>query len=399
LIKIIIRKFIKNYEKINDRKVRENYIKLSGVIGIICNLILFIIKISIGFLINSIAVISDAFNNMTDIGSSLVSIFSAKLSNRPPDANHPHGHGRYEYIGSLVVAFIIFSVGFELLRKSYDKLINPEKIYFNTAILIILILAVMIKLWMFSYNLYIAKTIKSSINKATAYDSFSDIIATSLVILSMVIGFFYNLSIDGAVGIVIALLIMYSGFDVAKDTISLLLGSAPDPQVVERINQIVNSGDSVLETHDLEIHDYGPGRVAASIHAEVPDFTNIVKAHSAIDVLEKRILDEVGIDITIHIDPISTDIGKIEKIKGDIFSCINMKEIGIQIQNVRVAQAETKVIVIFDLKIFSEIPETDYGEIKNIIREKIEKTFSCYEVVIDRVTCLDWESAAGKAAE
>lgn len=389
MIKIIIRKFIKNYEKINDRKVRENYIKLSGAIGIICNLILFIIKISIGFLINSIAVISDAFNNMTDIGSSLVSIFSAKLSNRPPDVNHPHGHGRYEYIGSLVVAFIIFSVGFELLRKSYDKLINPEKIYFNTVILIILILSVMIKLWMFSYNLYIAKTIKSSINKATAYDSFSDIIATSLVILSMVIGFFYNLPIDGAVGIVIALLIMYSGFDVAKDTINLLLGSAPDPQVVERINQIVNSGDGVLEAHDLEIHDYGPGRVVASIHAEVPDCTNIVKAHSSIDVLEKQIMDEAGINITIHIDPVSTDTRKVEKIKGDIFSCINLADRGIQIHNIRVAQAETKVIVIFDLNILREVPETDYCDIKNTIREKIEGTFSNYEVVIDRITCLD----------
>jgi cation diffusion facilitator family transporter len=386
LIKIFIRKFIKNYEKIKDRKVRENYIKLSGTIGIICNLILFIIKISIGFFINSIAVISDAFNNMTDIGSSLVSIFSAKLSNRPPDVNHPHGHGRYEYIGSLVVAFIIFSVGFELLRKSYDKLINPEKIYFNTAILIILILSVMIKLWMFSYNLYIAKTINSSINKATAYDSFSDIIATSLVILSMVIGFFYNLPIDGAVGIVIALLIMYSGFDVAKDTINLLLGSAPDPQVVERINQIVNSGDGVLEAHDLEIHDYGPGRVVASIHAEVPDFTNIVKAHSSIDVLEKQIMDEAGINITIHIDPISTDTRKVEKIKGDIFSCVNLADMGIQIHNIRVAQAETKVIVIFDLNILKEVPETDYCDIKNTIREKIEGTFSNYEVVIDRIT-------------
>jgi cation diffusion facilitator family transporter len=343
-------------------------------------------------MINSIALISDAFNNMTDIGSSLVSIFSAKLSNRPPDKKHPHGHGRYEYIGSLVVAFIIFSVGLELLGQSYDKLIQPEKIYFNTAILLILVLTVMIKLWMFSYNLFIARTIKSSINKATAYDSFGDIIATSLVIISMLAGSFSSLPIDGAVGIVIALLIMYSGFDVAKDTISILLGSAPDPLVVERINQIINSGDNVLEAHDLEIHDYGPGRVVASIHAEVPDFTNIVKAHSAIDVLEKRILDEVGIDITIHIDPISTDTGKIEKIKGDIFSCINMKEIGIQIQNIRVAQAETKVIVIFDLKILSEIPESDYGEIKNTVREKIEKKFGCYEVVIDRVTCSDRES-------
>jgi cation diffusion facilitator family transporter len=385
MINIIIRKWIKDYKNVTDIKVREAYIVISGVVGILCNLLLFITKLALGLFINSISVISDAFNNLNDLGSSLVSILGAKLSNRPPDTNHPHGHGRFEYIASLIVALIIFSVGFKLLYSSYDRLINPQKIIFSIVILIILILSVLVKFWMFSYNLYIAKQIKSTINRAAAYDSLNDCIATSLVIVTMIIGTFVNIPIDGAAGIVISLLILYSGFIIAKDTVNLLLGSAPDPKAVEKIKRMVGSGKHVIGTHNLKIHDYGPSRVIASIHAEVPDFLNIADGHSCINVLENQISEELGIEIIIHMDPILTDISKIKKVKRDVITCIYKVNKNIQIHNFRIVQSEKMVNIYFDLRVSPEIPDSEYDKIKKIIEEKIEKTFNNYEVFINNV--------------
>jgi len=386
MIKLIIRKWIKDYENVTDRDVREAYGVLSGILGILCNLLLFAAKLALGMFINSIAVISDAFNNLTDLGSSMVAVLGAKLSNRPPDDDHPYGHGRYEYIASLVVAFIIFAVGFELLLNSYDKVIHPGKVIFNATTLIILILSVLVKLWMFSYNLYIARQIKSNVNKGIAYDSLNDSIATSLVIVSMIVGVFVDLPIDGLAGIVISLLILYAGFSVARDTVNLLLGSAPEPELVEKINQIVLAGRHVIGTHDLEVHDYGPSRVMASIHVEVPDYLNIVEVHSSIDTLEERLIEELGLNVTIHMDPISTDEQKIEKVRHDVLDCIDEDNMGIYIQNFRIAQAENKINVIFDLEVVPEISEAEYIKIKKLVREKIEAAYSGYQVVINKIT-------------
>lgn len=388
MIKIIISKWIKNYENVTDRNVRESYGVLSGVLGILCNLLLFIAKISIGLMINSIAVISDAFNNLTDLGSSMISILGSKLSNRPPDKDHPNGHGRFEYIASLVIAFIIFLVGYQLLVNSYNKLVHPEKVSFNAVSLVILILSVTVKLWMFSYNTYIGKRINSSINKATAYDSLSDGIATSAVIVTMIIGQFTSFPIDGAGGMAISLLILYSGFMIAKDTVNLLLGSAPDESVIDRINQLVLSGRHVIGVHDLVVHDYGPSRVIASVHVEVPDYLNIVDVHSSIDTLEEQIAQELGIEVVIHMDPISTDEKKIVKIRNDIMDCLQTLDMEIQIEKFRIAQAENKVNVIMDIRIESDDSESENGRIKKIIREKIEDTYDYYEVVINSIKML-----------
>lgn len=389
MIKIIIRKFIRNHENVTDRKVREAYLVLSGTLGIICNLILFITKLSVGLFINSIAVISDAFNNLTDLGSSLVSILGAKLSNKPPDKDHPYGHGRFEYIASLVVAFIIFSVGIELLTTSYHKVMDPEPVTFNTISLIILILSVFIKLWMFAYNSYIAGRINSSINRAVAYDSLNDGLATSLVIITMIIGTYVSLPIDGAVGIIISLLILYSGFSVAKDTVSLLLGSAPDPDLVDRINQLAGSARHVIGTHDLEVHDYGPSRVIASIHVEVPDTMNIVEVHASIDTLENVIVEELGIDITVHMDPISTDTEKIARVKRDVEECLSQADMQIAIHKFRIAQAENKINVIFDIGIPQQIPPSNRKQLRDSIRSLIQDKHPNYEVVINQIYTLE----------
>ncbi len=385
MIKFIIKRFIKNYQAINDNEIRGRYIKLSGVLGIICNLVVFIVKLLIGLMLNSIAIISDAFNNMTDIGSSLFTILSARLSNIPPDEEHPYGHGRFEYLSSLAVAFVIGLVGFQLLLKSYDKLFNPSAVIFRIDTLVILIVTILIKLWMFSYNLYIYKLINSTINKAAAFDSLSDCVATTLVIFAMVVGNYVSWPIDGLAGIIIALMIMYSGFDIARDTINLLLGLAPDKDIENKIIEIISSGKYIIKVHELEMHDYGPGRIFASVHAEVPDNLNIVEAHSLIDKLEKIIKKETGVFITIHIDPISTDQAKVKKIEADVMGCLTSYDSKLSISNFRIAEGLEKTMILFDLKVPKGYSTYEKDAYLNDVVGLIEKKCTRYEVVLDKV--------------
>ena len=383
MIKYIIKRFIK--EDINTNDGREKLIGLSGVIGIICNALIVSFKLVLGLMVNSIAIISDAFNNLSDIGSSLVSIVTAKLSNLPPDEEHPHGHGRYEYIGSLVVAFIIGVVGIELLKQSYNKIMNPSPVLFSLWVFVILSVNILIKLWMYSYNMYIYKAINSKINKATAYDSLSDIIGTSIIMVAMVIGLYTDFPIDGFMGIMIAGLIIYTGFNIAKETVSMLIGSVPDLNVKHQIQTIVNGGDYVIESHDLKIHDYGPGRVSASIHVEVPDFVNIVDAHTSIDQLEKKIKDETNVEITIHIDPISTNKEKVDQTHDLVQELLNEIDDMYYMRNFRLAETKLKLIVIFDLIVPSTINPHDYSVIKHQVEDKLSEVYPDYDIVIDDV--------------
>ena len=305
MIKILIKRFIKNYQDTENHAVREAYGILGGTIGIICNILLFGIKLSIGLMMNSIAIMSDAFNNLSDTGSSLVSIIGAKLSALDADHEHPFGHGRFEYIASLIISFIIMLVGFELLKSSVNKILNPEVVTFNWIMMGILIFSVLVKVWMFSYNSYIGKVINSSVNRATASDSLNDVIATSSVIITTIIGKFFDWPLDGFAGTIVSVLIMFTGFNIAKDTVNILLGMSPSEEMVEKIHQIIGESELIVGAHDLKVHDYGPGRTIASIHTELSDQTNIVQAHAVIDGLEKKIQKELGIDLVIHVDPIA----------------------------------------------------------------------------------------------
>ena len=385
MIKFLIRKFVKNSETIENKTVREKIISLSGTVGIFCNALIFLIKLQLGFTINSIALISDAFNNLFDIASSLISILTAKLANRPADSEHPHGHGRFEYIGSLGVAFIIFTVGFELFKQSYARVVNPEPVDFNLWILFLMSFTVMIKLWMFLYNRYLHTLLNSSINKATAFDSLSDVVATSLLILSMLIALITPLPIDGLMGIIIALMIMYSGFDVAKEMVGVLLGSNPDPEVIRKIEAILNEGVNILEIHDLQVHDYGPGRILGSVHVELSDSLNIVEAHRIIDALEKQIEVEMNIVMTIHVDPISTDQNKTLRVQNDIQTLVSEIDETFKIDHFRIAQAKNIFVVIFDVIIVKEMLEADQNTLKQKIKHSIHDRFPHYEVVIDAV--------------
>ena len=311
MIKLIIKKFIKNYNDVEDKDVRESYGVLSGILGILCNLFLFGLKLSIGMFLNSIAIISDAFNNLSDMGTSVIAIFGVKMSNSLPDEEHPFGHGRIEYISSLIVSFIIIIVGIELFKVSINKIINPEKVIFNLMLILILVLSILVKIWMFSYNNYIGNKINSGINKATAVDSLNDVVATFAVIISMFVQNIVNAPIDGFVGVLVSLLIIYTGFNISKDTVNVLLGQSPSEETVEKICSFIDYNENIVGIHDLRIHDYGPGRSIASVHVDILDSLELVYAHSIVDKIEKNIMNEMGIDIVIHIDPVT----KVSKIK------------------------------------------------------------------------------------
>ncbi len=311
MIQLIIKKFIKDYENISDGNVRSSYVVLSGTIGIICNLLLSITKIAIGLFINSIAVLSDGFNNFTDLGASLAAIVGGKLSNRPPDKEHPNGHGRYEYIATLVVVAMIFVVGFKLLMESYNKLIHPEAVDFSIISMVILILSVSVKVWMWSYNKYIGKKINSNLNMAVATDSRNDVMITSFVILIMIVGRFVPFNIDAIGGLIISLFILYAGFGLCKDAINLLLGAAPDPDLSEKIMQMVTTGKYVISAHKLTVHDYGPCQVMATIHAEVAANVDLAEIHSAMKTLENQIEEELGIFMSIRIQPAKEEVQKL----------------------------------------------------------------------------------------
>jgi len=303
MTEFLIRKFIKNHENIENPIVRDNYIIFSGTLGLVINIFLFALKLIIGLIMSSIAIVSDSFNNLSDCLTSLVAIFGSKLSSKPADDEHPHGHGRFEYVASLVVAIIIIIVGLELFRSSIIRIFNPEEVAFKLSLIIILIASTLLKVYMYSYNKYIGKKINSTINMGLAQDSINDVFATLGVIFSSIVSYMTGYNIDGFAGLVVSILVMKSGFDLGKETVDLILGEIPDKSLYDKIEKIILSGKYVRGYHDLSIHDYGRGKILATAHAEIPKNLSVVSVHRIIDSLEKKAKDELGIDLVIHMDP------------------------------------------------------------------------------------------------
>ncbi len=363
----LIRKLSKG-EELSEPAVRTRICLAAGVMGIICNMLLFALKLGIGTVMQSISIISDAFNNLSDTGSSVVTIIGAKLSRKKPDKEHPFGHGRYEYISSLIVSFIIIMVGIELFKSSVQKVINPETVMLSPWLIGFLCLSVPVKLWMFSYNKKMGKAINSSVVLAAARDNLNDVVATSAVIISAVAGKFVNFpALDGVVGTVVSLMIIYSGFGITMDTIGLLLGSVPDPEMTSKIREAVLETEGVVGVHDLIVHDYGPGRVLASVHAEVPDNADIVEIHEKIDALEHRISDELDIHIVVHMDPISVDCEYTNNLKNQVQKLVKQMDENMNIHDFRIVDGTNNVNLIFDI----EVP-AGYGKL-DTLREDVQQ--------------------------
>lgn len=351
LIKLLTEKFIPDYENTASLDVREKYGVLGGVLGIICNLLLFGLKLGIGVISGSIAIISDSFNNLSDCGSSVVALLGAKLSNLRPDSEHPFGHGRSEYVASLIVAFITMLLGFELLKGSVGKIANPTVMSLTPIMAVILILSVLVKVWMYSYNKYLGNKINSSVLIATAKDSISDVFATLAIIVASVIAKLCELPvIDGIIGLLVSVIIMRTGFGVAMDTIGLLLGKPPEKELVQKINEMVLSGEGIHGVHDLVVHDYGPGRAFASVHAEVPDNYDIVRIHEIIDELEHRITQETGIHMVIHMDPVAVDCERTNAVKAQVIEVVKGYDTRLNIHDFRMTDGENRINLIFDLE-------------------------------------------------
>lgn len=376
----LIRKFIKDYKNTKDTYVRQQYTFLSGITGIILNIVLCLLKFLVGILTKSVSVTADAVNNLSDASSSVISIFGAKLSAKPADEEHPYGHGRMEYIAAFIVASIIMVMGFELLTSSVSKIINPQDVSFSYGALIALILSIPVKLYLAYFNSKIGKAINSLSVKAVVSDSITDAIATFATIISLAVSGLTKYNIDGFVGLVVAIVIMKAGFDIVNEVVTSLMGSVPDIELVKDIEQCVLSHKEVVGVHDMMVHDYGPNITIASLHAEVPAEQDIMVSHDIIDNIEIEVEEKFGVLLTIHLDPVETQNEEVNRLKGIAENVINEIDKSFSIHDFRIVSGTTHTNLLFDVVIPFGY-KTSAPEILNIIKTKVKEIDNSLRVV------------------
>ncbi len=345
----LIRLFVKDHQSTHLPQVRYTYGRLAGITGLVCNLLLFGIKLLAGLLSGSLAIVADAFNNLSDAGSVVVTLVGFKLSGAPADSDHPFGHGRIEYLSALAVAVLIILAGFELVTSAVDKILHPAAAVFRPLTVIILVAAIGIKLWMAVFNHRIGKKIRSDALLAAATDSRNDVICTTLVLLCTLVGLFTDLAIDGYIGLAVALFVIWSGFSVIRETVSPLLGQAPDEQLVKDIEKVVLSYDGIVGIHDMMVHDYGPGRIFASLHAEVPANRDMLHSHDTIDCIERELLESLNIICCIHMDPVDTDNPEALRLKELAVTELASIDERLTLHDFRVVNGPSHINLIFDV--------------------------------------------------
>ncbi|MBL4936183.1 cation transporter [Clostridium sp. YIM B02515] len=349
LSKFLVSRFIRNYKDTKEENVRIKYGFLAGTIGIIANFLLFAVKLSVGLVTHSIAITADAFNNLSDTASSIITIVGFKLANKPADEEHPFGHGRIEYLSALAVSFIIMLVGFQFVKESFDRIFNPAEINFSFVPFVLIVISVMIKFWLSRFNKFIANSIDSGALKASSFDALADVIISSVTALSLLLSKWISFPLDSYLGILVALFILYSGFSLTKETLNPLLGEAPDQTLVENIKSGILSYEYISGVHDLVIHNYGPGRCMASIHAEVPCDISIVKIHEVIDKAEKELSNKLKIFLVIHMDPINTNSIEVNKARHELEKVLKSFPLVKSIHDFRVVGDGLYKNLVFDL--------------------------------------------------
>ena len=381
----LIHTFIRQPEETQDPAVRTAYGKLSSWVGIVCNLLLFLGKLLSGLFSGSVAIMADAVNNLSDASSSIVSLLGFKLASRPADEGHPYGHGRYEYLSGLTVAVLITAIGVELLRSSFQKVLHPEPVEFSWVFMAILAASILLKLWMAAFNRAMGRTIRSETQIATAADSRNDVITTSAVLAASLISHFTSLQLDGWIGLAVAVFILYSGFGLIRDTLDPLLGKAPDRQLVDEIERKILSYPGVLGTHDLMIHDYGPGRQFASVHVEMAAEQNVLESHDVIDNIERTLQKELGLHMIIHFDPIVTSDGTTPDLHAWLAEEVKKVHPSLTIHDLRVIPGPTHTNLIFDCVVPHDVNMTE-REVKSAISALVKQTYpSDYCVItVDR---------------
>lgn len=381
MISYLIRKFIPDYENVTNSRIREKYGRLTSITGVLANIFLFAVKFITGILVNSVSIRADAINNLSDAGSSIISLISFKLSNKPADKEHPFGHARYETIASLIVAALILLLGLDLIRGSWQKIISPDAITFSFVSLGVLSLSIVVKFWMYSYNKKYAKILKSSIMDATAADSISDVMATGAVLISTILSPILQFQLDGYMGIVVALFIMKTGYDIVRDALSDLLGKAPDEGLVSNLQNKIYDYPGVLGIHDLIVHNYGPQRTFASVHVEVDGNENVFLSHDMIDNIERDIHKEFDISLVVHMDPINTDDELTKTLKTYMETIVQTIHKEMTIHDFRVVSGDTHTNLIFDIAMPYDIKE-DEQDIYQFIKYKVEQDHPDYYLVV-----------------
>ena len=380
MVTLLAKHFIKNYENTKSPAVRHSYGMLCGVVGILLNILLFSGKFIAGIFSNSIAITADALNNLSDAGSSFITLAGFKLASQKPDPDHPYGHGRMEYLSGLFVSLLILLMAVELLKTSIDKILHPQSTQINPLVIAILAASILVKLYMSYYNQTIGKRIDSTALLATAADSRGDSLSTLLVLASSLISLFTGFQIDGYCGLIVGIFILYSGFNAAKDTINPLLGQAPDKAYVEKIERIVTSHNMILGIHDMMVHDYGPGRVVVSLHAEVPSNGDLLEMHDLIDHIENDLADQCCCEAVIHMDPIAVNDPEVDALKKQLTEIIQSIDDTLKFHDFRIVKGPTHTNLIFDVLVPYNFTLKD-NDLIDRIDQKVKECNPSYFIV------------------
>lgn len=381
MLNFLIKRCIKNSEDVNNNEVREAYGKFAGIIGIISNLTLFALKITLGILSGAISIIADAINNLTDMGSSVITILGFKLAGKKPDKEHPFGHERIEYITGLIISIIVIVIGIELGRSSIDKIINPTPTVFSTVLIILLVAAIAIKLWQGLFYRSLGKKINSVALSATSQDSFNDCIATTVVLIGVLITRFTGFDVDGYFGIAVSIFIIISGLKLVKETTDPLIGIAPDPDLVLGIKNSILSYDGIYGIHDMVCHMYGQSTLFVTVHCEVSSKADIIKSHELIDLIERDINEKYGAVITIHLDPIEVDNPILDEIKENVSKCIKDIDDSLLFHDFRAVFGEQQINLIFDVVVPYGFKYSN-DELLKLITKKVKELNDKYNLVI-----------------
>lgn len=370
---LLVRLFVKNYKDVTNAEVRTAYGVLSSIVGIVCNVILFAAKAGIGLILNSVAVTADAFNNLSDACSSVIGFIGVKIADKPADEDHPFGHGRIEYIAAFIVAFLVIEVGFTIFKSSLDKVFNPQETVFSTVSIIILAVSIGLKLWLGLFNRKLGGRIQSTVMRAAAADAMGDVLTTSATVVSLLICKATSWNVDGYVGVFVSVLVMWAGINIARDTLAPLIGEGVDPELYERITEKVESYDGIVGTHDLIVHNYGPSRSMASIHAEVPSDAKLMEAHELIDKIEAEVMRELGIFLVIHMDPIETKNEAVAEYKEMVEKVLLEIDSGLTMHDFRIVAGAEQVNLIFDVVIPFTYKEKEEEALRDKIQQRVKE--------------------------
>ena len=381
MTEFLVRHFIKDH-KTEELNVRTQYGTLAGVVGIICNALLFAVKAAVGIAMHSISVTADAFNNLSDAASSVIGLVGVKLAGKPADKEHPFGHGRMEYITALVVSFLVIEVGLTFFKDAFSRIWNPQKLEFQFISVLILVLSIGVKLWMSLFNRKLGKRIDSKVMLATAADAVGDVITTSATVISLLFFYFTGINIDGVIGVCVSLVVIWAGIGIAKDTLKPLLGEPTSSADYEKITRFVESYDGIIGSHDLIVHNYGPGRNMASIHAEVPNDVDIEESHEIIDRIERDAISQIGVFLVIHMDPVETKNERILEIRKQVEASINEIDPDVTIHDLRVVEGKERINLIFDMVVPFAYSREEQKELERKVRSYLSERDSRYQCVI-----------------